>query len=394
MLFLLLTGSIYAQHTLEAVVLDGMTRKPVANVNVYLDGTTKGTSTDAQGKFRIVVNEIINTSLVISHVGYENKIIQDPFRSLPKTIYIEERSEIIPEVTVTAKMDKRKRKEMLDVFKKHFFGNNASLCKILNEDDIILFHDEEKKELIVTTKSPLMLVNNYLKYQIRFDLIEFTIQFAENSSSSFDKQFTAFFEMNPISLHGNATFTDIGNGSKTLTNRRMNTYNLSFRNFFYLLANNRIKSDKTKNQFDTQVRLYSTDKFYDQDSIFIVNDSEDYSFMKTVIIKPEIKENSIRYTMNGMYGIKISIVSNSENNISDLSYETFRAIQVINKNLTNSFSKFSLSEITLYTDTFHIDTYGNTDLYKNHVLGGAFGRQRVGDLLPLDYMPESIHPDR
>ena len=176
--FLLIAGSAYAQYKLEAVVIDGMTRKPVVNAHVYLDGTTVGTSTDAQGRFSLRVSQVINTSLVISFVGYEKIIIQNPFKSLPKTVFMEENINTLNEVTVKGKRDTRKRWEMLQLFKIHFFGHNVYSCRIRNENDILLTHDAEKGELIATARKPLEIVNNHLKYYIQFNLEEFKIIFS------------------------------------------------------------------------------------------------------------------------------------------------------------------------------------------------------------------------
>lgn len=115
-----------------------------------------------QGKFRLVVPEIINTALIISHVGYEKIIIRDPFRTLPQTLFLEEHPVNIDEVTVTAKIDKKKRREMIELFKKYFFGIRAPSCKILNENELRLTMDEEKNEMRVTSHKPLEIINNYL----------------------------------------------------------------------------------------------------------------------------------------------------------------------------------------------------------------------------------------
>ena len=262
--FLAITGSVFAQYTLEGVVLDGMTRKPVVLANVYLDATTHGTTTDSFGKFRIIVPEVINTSLIISYIGYEKVYIRNPFRALPKTIFLEEHVETLNEVTVMGKTDPRKRKDLLEVFKKYFFGDRAYYCKILNENDLRLIHDEENHEIIGTAQKPLDIINNYLKYLIQFDLIEFKIILSPDKLESYestaqpaDPRLTTITQRmnrnNPLlnipvkhkSIIGAVRFTDIGADRKKLKKRREADYYQSFRYFYYLLASHQLKINES-----------------------------------------------------------------------------------------------------------------------------------------------------
>jgi len=415
---LMITGCIYAQYTLEAVVLDGMTRKPVVNANVYLDGTTKGTTTDEQGMFRLIVSDIINTSLVISHISYGKVIIQDPFVTLPKVIFLEEFVETIPEVMIKAKINKRKREEMLNLFKEYFLGNRASSCRILNEKDILMIHDQDKQEIIATALKPLEIMNNYLKYLIRFDLIEFRVNAQD------------------ISLIGTAKLTDIGNNSKTLTKRRETTYYKSFRHFFYLLANDKIKVNEV-GEPDLSVnfhlfKFHNQEKnvtFYNQDNAFFMSASPDDPSMKTIVINPEMKAVSPYFFQSDIFLDQIKTIasdnaSNVSDNISilknsDTSNEYKSVIVTDNKNIqlcitpSNNQGEYNLSyhyrlsgssrkglavlgfkysTVNFLTDTFHVDIYGNTDLYKNFKMLGDFGLQRISELLPLDYLPDQ--PDK
>jgi len=391
--FLLMTECVYAQYTLEAVVLDGMTRKPIINANVYLDGTTKGTTTDWQGRFMLTVNEIINTSLVISYIGYERVIIQDPFRALPKTVFLEEGVELIPEVMVKAYMENIYRKEMLEVFKKYFLGDRYASCKILNEDDLRLFINSEG-ELVGTAMKPLKVINNYLKYYIRFNLIEFKVTFYDSKvdlQARLNKHNTLLERkrlqrmQNPLlragfkhlSIIGTSLFTDIGNENKMLQKNRENEYYQSFKHFFYLLSNNKIKVNED-GEPDLKVGFQLLNKkgnhtFYDQDSLFAMSVSQDYPTMKTLIIRPEMEDR--RTGAKTAYAAKI------------MSSKMHRVALPKVRFFTLSGTFFNTSEIRFDTDTFHIDTYGNTDLYKNFNMEGDFGIQRVGNLLPLDYMP-------
>ena len=52
-LLLLLPFSVLAQNTVEGVVLDDKTSQPLAGVNVVVQSTNQGTTTDLDGKFKL-----------------------------------------------------------------------------------------------------------------------------------------------------------------------------------------------------------------------------------------------------------------------------------------------------------------------------------------------------
>ena len=74
LVFLLLTAFMQAQGTIRGTVVDGENGTPLPGVNVVVEGTTNGVSTDFDGMFTIQVVE--NTGSVrVSYVGFAPKII-------------------------------------------------------------------------------------------------------------------------------------------------------------------------------------------------------------------------------------------------------------------------------------------------------------------------------
>ncbi|MEO9952268.1 TonB-dependent receptor [Nonlabens sp.] len=70
-IFLLTTSFIFAQTTVSGVVLDEE-KEPVMGVNVYLEGTYDGTTTDMDGKFSFSTEETSTGILIASYIGYED----------------------------------------------------------------------------------------------------------------------------------------------------------------------------------------------------------------------------------------------------------------------------------------------------------------------------------
>ena len=70
----MLPFSVLAQSTLEGVVVDSKTKQPLPGVNVNVQGTQAGTSTDLDGKFKLAkLNK--GDKLLFSFIGYKNESV-------------------------------------------------------------------------------------------------------------------------------------------------------------------------------------------------------------------------------------------------------------------------------------------------------------------------------
>ena len=71
-------GAASAQtKPVTGTVVNGETNLPIANISVRVKGTSKGTSTDANGAFKIDAAE--NAMLEISSIGYQPMVVQAGF---------------------------------------------------------------------------------------------------------------------------------------------------------------------------------------------------------------------------------------------------------------------------------------------------------------------------
>lgn len=68
-----LPGKLFAQTTHVTGIVTDAAGRPIAAANVLIQHTTRGTSTDAEGKFKLTVNG--KAALVVSAVGYASKTI-------------------------------------------------------------------------------------------------------------------------------------------------------------------------------------------------------------------------------------------------------------------------------------------------------------------------------
>ncbi len=72
--FILCFG-ISAQKYISGTVTDYSSKDPLIGVNIYLDGSLRGTITDAQGKYQLSITEKLPADLIFSLVGFETQTI-------------------------------------------------------------------------------------------------------------------------------------------------------------------------------------------------------------------------------------------------------------------------------------------------------------------------------
>lgn len=102
-----ITNAIYAQDgTIRGTVIEDATGEPLIGVNVLVQGTSKGASTDIDGKFDIKV-PAGNYALRISYVSFQTKTVEDLEVSsgevtLLGTVRLNQANEELEEVVVTA----------------------------------------------------------------------------------------------------------------------------------------------------------------------------------------------------------------------------------------------------------------------------------------------------
>ena len=108
-LLLLLPATILAQSSLDGVVLDSKTKQPVPGVNVIIDGTTNGTSTDFDGKFKLS-NLKNGDNVVFSFIGYKSETINFSGQK-SVSVSLQEESNVLQEVVVQVGYGTVKKKD-------------------------------------------------------------------------------------------------------------------------------------------------------------------------------------------------------------------------------------------------------------------------------------------
>lgn len=341
-------------QTLEGSIFDKTTQKPLQSATVYLDGTTISTLTDENGYYKLDSKGNTKPDLVISYVGYLTSRISNPFQYKKIKTYIEEDAIAIEEVFIGK--GPFSQKQMLKAFKHHFLGTSkaASSCKILNEEDLYFFFDVETNTLTATSRNPLRIKNDYLGYEINFELIGFEVNYKWRTLEASKEKSSSFA--------GTTFFKELVSDERT-SKRRQQAYLGSSTHFMNSIAKKSLSEDKYRiivDKFQVNPNLY-----------FEVTDT--LQLRKIKIIKEPMARSP-----KPQNHIGTTFSSEKEEFV-----ETKDFFYIYYGDGVQSFASFNSKE-------YYVDQNGNYSPYHGVVFGGYIGNLRAGDMLPTDYRQNNM----
>jgi len=122
--------------------------------------------------------------------------------------------------------DELTRAQKLQLFRKEFLGTSrvANSCKILNEEDLVLYYDSDNQTLYASSPVPVVVKNRLLQYEIDFEEQRFLI--------------------NAVKYLGTSFYKDLNVDSKKRVQRnRKKVYNGSVQHFIRALFNQSLKAE-------------------------------------------------------------------------------------------------------------------------------------------------------
>ncbi len=325
LLFSILFSNVYSQQ-ITGLVLDAKTGEPLESVSIYFDNTTVGTTTNVEGEFSISYTDAIQSNLVISYLGYQQKIISN-YRTINElTIKLHEAINTLDEVLVNAD-DGLTRKQKLNIFRRQFLGFSkfARSCKIENEDDLILYYNKKENSLTASAIAPVVINNRSLQYKILYDIADFRVDFSHVNPKR------DIFNVKGITYRGTTFYENLKNhNTKRIIKNRDLAYEGSYLHFMRALYNKNLK----KEGYQIIFKGLPVNPWH-----FITVEDTETQNLKRVKVRQDI---------------------------------------VI---------KYGHSQSTLHVNIpeFFIDHYGNHSPVLGVVFSGNMGYRRIGDLLPLDY---------
>lgn len=162
-----------AQFYAGGVVLDASSEKPLSGASVYINNSTRGTVTDAQGNFSLGPLQPGSYELVVSFVGYEplsyNFVLT---KNLLLEFKLSPARKQLPDLLILTDETRRK---YLDIFRKNLLGftSEAQRCRIRNLEQVQFAAGKSNKDLQAFCSSELVIENPSLGYTIYFQLTDF-----------------------------------------------------------------------------------------------------------------------------------------------------------------------------------------------------------------------------
>jgi len=358
-LTLLLGSSLVAQGqsnvwTVRGKVLEA-NKTPLEFVNVYVNNTSIGTTTKADGSFQLNVPKTIQrVELVVSFIGYNSiKKVLTPQEMNKTIVFLLEGSTLLKEVKVTAKRDKDWKKKWR-IFKDGLLGDSqfTNDCEILNPDVIKLEYDKNKN-VIATANEPIFVQNTGLGYKIMFQMETFIS----------DGKLTYFA--------GDKFFETLSSKDERQENRwnklRKRAYRHSFRNFLVSLSQNKLK----QNGF----------------AVFQETKIKDTYFGRTTV------ERELRDSI--LFNCTIKEICTYDSTTNRFTLRSDKPLLVFLTNHFNPLPLFSdypykLSQIVLPNGSLEFTQNGWVTIPNGMLLRDFWGNEGFSSLLPDDYADEDV----
>lgn len=323
-IFILIFSVIGAfSQVVEGTVFDQATKETICCASIYFDGTSSGTLSDQNGKFRIDVSKFRTMPLTISAIGYYSATVNDIGSDKSHEVFLNQKLFELNEVVVNARSLARERKVNMSIFRNEFIGAtaNALSCMITNEKDIRFTYSDNGDTLKAFTLAPLHIINKALGYELTYFLDYF----------KYDLKNKSLFYKGNILFREDTTMTS--DDKKSIERRRRFVYLGSRMHFFRSLWAN----DLYSTGFSTYNSSNSNKKI----------EYEDFVFQK---------DDHSKYLISG-YDLGISYYYSKPTSF----------IQI-------------LKDLVYFDQTGYFDA--SAVMWK-----GEMARQRIADTLPFDYIP-------
>lgn len=238
---------------ISGIVLNGEDDSPLSAASVFINNSSKGTTTDLEGKFSLPILKGRSFELVVTYAGFNSAIVSitpenlpdfQTIKIFPKNENLEEVSILIPEKNGWAKWGK--------FFTEVFIGKSefASQCNLVNPKVLKFYHDKNSDKLVATAREPLIIQNEALGYLVKFQLEKFEYDFSKR-----------------IALYtGYSFFDDLGKANARKRRRwrynRKEAFTGSFMQFFRSLYNNTLSKEGF--EVHEKIRIPNSDSLFEE----------------------------------------------------------------------------------------------------------------------------------
>jgi hypothetical protein len=202
----------------------------IPGASVFIEGTTMGTQTDANGHFSLKNIPAGRHRLVASMVGYVPKmvLIDFPGKTSELTFSLEEDNKTLAEVRVVGTQDKTWEKQFR-AFEKGFLGESYSKKEVYITNREVVDFTENEEAFTAKATQPLQIVNKTLGYKITY----FMDNFEKTNSLTAYKGLASFEKLVP----------EDARQERRWQRNRVEAYEGSMKHFLKALVENRLEEE-------------------------------------------------------------------------------------------------------------------------------------------------------
>lgn len=354
--FSLVFGSFCAeaQAIFKGTIVDIETEKPIPYASVFLANTTIGTSTDVEGKFSLYMPDG-NYEVIIRILGYEGLTFNLPASTVQSQGYrfkLVSIDEDLDEMEVSETRDPSWYRN-LDDFKNFFLGmsENSRDTEILNELSMILDDQSIPGTLIASSRDILQIDNINLGYRL-----EYLLEHFRNDYKSGIVTYSGFPLFIPDS--------NLSKGKQRRVERnRLEAYYGSMQHFLKAVYDGKTVAE------GFEMRRLFREKDPDRPGKFI--DRVDSIPITSIAIRKNI---GTREYLEFSDHILVTYLREKE------SYSYTNGLGREPRNNQTSIMRMAVDSVEIFENGSLSDPFGI-------LVEGYMGWERVGDLLPINYVP-------
>ena len=321
--------------------------EPMQAATVFIDGSKKITVTNNNGEFKFINLNPGTYQLVVNMLGYfsakQNIIIQQ--QPVISNITLKEKQIALAEVVIGVKSD---WEENLQLFTKNFIGEskNAKACKILNAEILNFTNNKSHGILEAQSEDFLVIENKKLGYRIKYLLRNFQYN-RITTTASYDGE--SIFE----NLEGSDT------EQQQWKENRNRAYEGSFMHYLRTVYHNTSQEEGfityvVKNN-QQPLRLNPTPVNMEEYILTVDKDFIELSFKKILYVRFDKKKASTPHKPEKKGAITQAMGNDG-------------------------------SVIRLFLENAVIDSKGSYVDYRSFFVQGFWGRKRIADQLPFEYV--------
>lgn len=186
LLLIFISSNVSGQFTITGKVVDSTTKEPLFGASVFAQNTTSGTTTNREGEFSLSLKSG-GYELIVSFTGYQSREIRISNNdNNPLQIDMTKEEKAMEEVIIRSSNEV---KDGWDKYGKFFLENfigstpNAQQCTLQNPDAVHFYYYKKSEKLKVLATEPLVIANQALGYNLRYQLDSFMYYYKTQVSS-------------------------------------------------------------------------------------------------------------------------------------------------------------------------------------------------------------------